>query len=115
LLRRSSNPEDRPALFAAQFALSHAAWLLFYPLAGWLGSRYGIAVAFGVLGCAAALAIGLALKVWPDVDPEAIEHQHSNLPAGHPHATGSPSRQGIRHSHPFVVDDHHPHWPREGG
>lgn len=27
LLRRSSHPEDRPALFAAQFALSHACWL----------------------------------------------------------------------------------------
>jgi len=27
LLRRSAHPEDRPALFAAQFALSHACWL----------------------------------------------------------------------------------------
>jgi MFS family permease len=115
LLRRSSSREDLPALFAAQFALSHAAWLVFYPLAGWLGSRYSIAVAFVVLGCAAALAMGLALRVWPSLDPEAIEHEHSNLPAGHPHAKGSPSGQGIRHSHPFVVDDQHPHWPREGG
>jgi MFS family permease len=115
LLRRSSNPQDRPALFAAQFALSHAAWLLFYPLAGWLGSHHGIAVAFGVLGCAAGLAIGLALMAWPSLDPESIEHKHPNLPAGHPHATGSMSCQGMRHSHPFVIDDHHPRWPREGG
>jgi MFS family permease len=115
LLRRSSNPQDRPALFAAQFALSHAAWLLFYPLAGWLGSHHGIAVAFGVLGCAAGLAIGLALMAWPSLDPESIEHGHPNLPAGHPHATGSMSCQGMRHSHPFVIDDHHPRWPREGG
>jgi MFS family permease len=115
LLRRSSNPQDRPALFAAQFALSHAAWLLFYPLAGWLGSHHGIAVAFGVLGCAAGLAIGLALMAWPSLDPESIEHEHPNLPAGHPHATGSMSCQGMRHSHPFVIDDHHPRWPREGG
>lgn len=28
LLRRSAQPEDRPAIFAAQFALSHACWLL---------------------------------------------------------------------------------------
>lgn len=35
LLRRSSHPEDRLALFAAQFALSHAGWFLFYPF-GWL-------------------------------------------------------------------------------
>ncbi|MFM9776364.1 MFS transporter, partial [Streptomyces galilaeus] len=27
LLRRSSQAEDRPALFAAQFALSHVCWL----------------------------------------------------------------------------------------
>jgi predicted MFS family arabinose efflux permease len=113
LLRRSSNPEDRPALFAAQFALSHASWLLFYPLAGWLGANYGIPVTFGVLGGAAALAMGLALRVWPSQDPEAVEHEHSNLPAGHPHAIGAgPSSQGILHSHPFVVDDSHPHWPR---
>jgi MFS family permease len=112
LLRRSSNPEDRPALFAAQFALSHASWLLFYPLAGWLGARFGMPVAFGVLGLAAALAIGLALRVWPALDPEVIEHEHLNLPVGHPHAVGAgtPS-QGIRHSHPFVVDAYHPHWP----
>ena len=37
LLRRSSGPEDRSALFAAQFALSHACWLVSYPLTGVLG------------------------------------------------------------------------------
>ncbi len=112
LLRRSSNPEDRPALFAAQFALSHASWLLFYPLAGWLGANYGMPVTFGVLGCAAALAVWVALRVWPALDPEVIEHEHSNLPAGHPHAIGARTPgKGMRHSHPFVVDDSHPHWP----
>ncbi len=34
LLRRSSSPEDRPALFAAQFALSHVCRLITYR---WLG------------------------------------------------------------------------------
>lgn len=34
LVRRSSAEEDRPAYFAAQFSLSHACWLLSYPLAG---------------------------------------------------------------------------------
>jgi MFS family permease len=42
LLRHSARPADRPAVFAAQFALSHACWLLTYPLAGWLGSSAGI-------------------------------------------------------------------------
>ena len=27
--------EDRPALFAAQFTLSHCGWLATYPLSGW--------------------------------------------------------------------------------
>jgi MFS family permease len=39
LLRRSATPGDRPAVFAAQFALSQVAWLLTYPLAGWLGAK----------------------------------------------------------------------------
>ena len=38
LLRRSAHAEDRPAIFAAHFALSHACWLICYPLAG----RFGI-------------------------------------------------------------------------
>jgi MFS family permease len=39
LLRRSAHVPDRPAVFAAQFALSHACWLVTYPLAGWLGEN----------------------------------------------------------------------------
>jgi MFS family permease len=113
LLRRSSNPEDRPALFAAQFALSHACWLLFYPLAGWLGARFGMPVTFAVLGSAAALAAWVATLVWPPQDPESIEHEHPDLPAGHAHGVGT-TEQGGRHSHPFVIDDHHPHWPNLG-
>jgi len=41
LLRRSAHAGDRPALFAAQFALSHACWLLTYKLAEWLGRGRG--------------------------------------------------------------------------
>lgn len=116
LLRRSSNPEDRPALFAAQFALSHACWLLFYPLAGWLGTRYGMPVSFSVLGGAGAMAVWIAVTVWPSRDPDVIEHEHPELPAGHAHTQGAiVTGDGVRHAHPFVVDDHHPHWPSMGG
>lgn len=111
LLRRSSNPEDRPALFAAQFALSHACWLLFYPLAGWLGTRYGMPVTFAILGSAAALAVWVTSMVWPSQEPEMIEHEHTEFSPGHTHGATS---HGIRHSHPFVIDDHHPSWPRSG-
>ncbi|MBX4377514.1 MFS transporter, partial [Mycobacterium tuberculosis] len=68
LLWRSSHQEDRPALFAAQFALSHVSWLVFYPLAGWLGAHYSMTVAFVVLGGAAALAVWAAFRVWPSID-----------------------------------------------
>ena len=114
LLWRSSHQEDRPALFAAQFALSHVSWLVFYPLAGWLGARYSMVVAFAVLGGAAALAVWAAFRVWPSIDLTEIEHEHANLPEGHAHATGSLTSNGIRHSHPFVVDDYHPRWPSSG-
>ena len=49
LLRRSANAEDRPAVFAAQFALSHGCWLITYPLAGQIGAAIGQVAAFAVL------------------------------------------------------------------
>lgn len=115
LLRRSAHPQDRPALFAAQFALSHACWLLFYPLAGWLGTRWGMPVTFVVLGCAGALAGWVASRIWPAQDPQVIEHDHPNLPAGHTHIRGAVETGGRpRHAHSFVVDDDHPFWPDPG-
>lgn len=116
LLRRSAQPEDRPALFAAQFALSHACWLIFYPLAGWLGARMGMPPTFACLGLAALMAVLVALRVWPAHDPDVIEHEHADLPAGHAHLhDGTPAAHGLRHAHPYVVDDHHPRWPGPGG
>jgi MFS family permease len=112
LLRRSAHPEDRPAIFAAQFALSHACWLLFYPLAGWLGTNHGMPVTFAILGGTGALAAWVAFWIWPANDQDVIEHDHPNLPAGHVHTqAASGTGQQVRHAHAFVVDDHHPHWP----
>jgi MFS family permease len=108
LLRRSSRPEDRPALFAAQFALSHACWLVAYPLAGWAGSTFGLPVAAVVLASLASVSIGFALSVWPSDDPETMEHSHNDLPIDHPHLVEA---HGHRHSHPFVIDDIHAAWP----
>ncbi|MBX3608689.1 MAG: MFS transporter [Hydrogenophaga sp.] len=96
LLRRSAHPADRPALFAAQFALSHACWLLFYPLAGWAGAHWGMRATFAVLGVAVLLALCVAWWVWPADDPEVIEHDHDD---------------GTHHAHAFWIDDQHPHWP----
>jgi len=111
LLRRSAHPEDRPALYAAQFALSHACWLIAYPLAGWSGATFGLAVVAIVLALLAIVAIGIAFAVWPSDDPEVVEHRHDELPADHPHlAVGGHSH---RHAHAFVIDDMHLAWPHE--
>ncbi|MBB4016412.1 MFS family permease [Chelatococcus caeni] len=113
LLRRSSHPEDRPALFAAQFALSHACWLVTYPAAGWLGATVGLPFTFTALGIAAGLAVVLAMRLWPAPDPDEIEHIHTSLEDGHPHlADAVPIAGGHRHRHAFVIDRLHPQWPR---
>jgi len=114
LLRRSARPEDRPALFAAQFALSHACWLLTYPVAGWLGAKVGLHATFAVLGLTAGVAVFLALRLWPAQDPDEIDHVHTTLPDDHPHvAHAERVGQGYRHRHSYVIDTHHAQWPRE--
>ncbi len=65
LLRRSAASEDRPALFAAQFALSHACWLVTYPLSGWLMTRFGTVAALLGLAGLGVLGIVAALRLWP--------------------------------------------------
>ncbi|GAB5437654.1 MFS transporter [Falsiruegeria mediterranea] len=104
LLRRSSQPEDRPALFAAQFTLSHACWLISYPLSGWLMSAFGATPTLVVLGVGGAASLMIALVLWPSRDPDIIAHSHPDLPPDHPHLQGG-------HSHPYVIDDLHRHWP----
>jgi MFS family permease len=112
LLRRSSTEVDRPALFAAQFALSHACWLITYPLAGWLGARFGQTTSFVSLGILASAAVLLSARLWPAEDPVELLHRHENLPGGHPHLASAiaPLHQDT-HSHAFVIDDEHRQWP----
>lgn len=109
LLRRSSNDESRPSIFAAHFAASHACWLLTYPLAGWLGSLIGLTATALVLAAIAAAGVVMAFLVWPAADPSDIEHDHADLPADHPHLREHASG---RHRHTLVIDDLHRHWPR---
>lgn len=107
LLTRSAHPEDRPAVFAAQFTLSHACWLVLYPLAGWLMTRYGTTVAMAILASAAVLGLSMAIRVWPRGSRAAVIHTHPDLPADHPHLAGPDP-----HAHPIVIDELHPHYPR---
>lgn len=108
LLRRSANPEDRPALFAAQFALSHACWLIAYPLAGVVGDRLGLNNVAMLLAALAASGMMLAILVWPTADPDVVPHDHPELPKGHPHLREGHSADG---EHAYVIDDLHPAWP----
>ena len=61
LLRRNTTEQNRPTVFAAQFSLSHACFLLTYPLAGAMGAVIGLPavalllVALGTLGALVAL------------------------------------------------------------
>ncbi len=108
LLRRSSQPSDRPALFAAQFALSHACWLITYPLAGWLGAAAGMPAVLIVLGLITAFGVAMAALLWPVIDPETVFHEHPDLSSDHPHLDDG----ARRHKHAFVIDDLHPRWPK---
>jgi len=115
LLRRSAHDEDRPAVFTAQFALSHACWLLTYPLAGWIGHALGMGSAMLLLGAVALIGAVAAWLVWPADDPDVVEHVHDDLPADHPHLKNAVQKgKAWRHRHVFVIDDEHRAWPTQG-
>jgi len=64
LLRRNSTERTRPSVFAAQFSLSHACFLLTYPLAGALSAEIGltnVALTLGGIGVVGAM---LAAATW---------------------------------------------------
>ena len=112
VLARSAARADRPAVFAAQFSLSHAGWLLAYPLAGALGAWLAPEPALALL-CLLSLGVtALALRVWPAEDPLVRPHAHPDLPADHPHLRAHPAGAGRQHEHDFHIDDLHPHWPQ---
>ena len=110
LLRRSAHPEDRPAVFAAQFALSHACWLICYPLAGRFGAAFGLQSTFIIMSLIGLVGVGLALVLWPVSDSSDITHDHPDLPSDHPHLREHADRG--EHRHPFIVDDLHRDWTR---
>ncbi len=112
LLRRSAQPEDRPAIFAAQFALSHVCWLFAYPIAGRLGAGIGLDLTFVVMGGLAAFGAVLALRIWPAADTESVSHAHPDLSEDHPHLR---EHGTAKHRHPVVIDDLHQSWPRATG
>ena len=65
LIRRHVAAGDHGAAFAAQFSLSHACWLLTYPLAGWLGAGGRLTTAAVTLAVVCLVAATTALATWP--------------------------------------------------
>jgi MFS family permease len=72
LVRRAGSAEERPALFATQFSLSHACWLATYPMAGVLGATLGLAGTAWLLAALAAVAVLLAALAWPAAERRAL-------------------------------------------
>lgn len=68
LLRAYSDEQNRPAVFTAQFSLSHSCFILTYPLAGWVGAQIGQISASLALTVLATLAALVAARLWPARD-----------------------------------------------
>jgi len=79
LLTRTARPEDRPAVFAAQFTLSHACWLLLYPLAGWIMTKTTPAETLGLMTLAAVPGLLIAALIWPR-GRKAVSKEHPDTP-----------------------------------
>ncbi|MYR47715.1 MFS transporter [Streptomyces sp. SID4928] len=68
VLRASVEPNALPGAFAAQFSLSHLAWLITYPIAGWLGKNAGLTPTWTILAILAVTGTTGALLLWPRHD-----------------------------------------------
>lgn len=110
LLRRSVNEGDWRAVFAAQFALSQACWLIAYPIARYLGASLGQHAALTGLGLLSATGFVLGLVLWPRADPEFVLHCHDGLLLDHEHISTMDSTN-VR-GRAFVIDDLLLQWPK---
>lgn len=61
LLRRNSTEDNRASVFAAQFSLSHACYLVTYPIAGFLGAASGFFTCILALALIAGVGLAIAL------------------------------------------------------
>ena len=87
VLRGSVEPNRIPEVFAAQFSLSHLAWLITYPISGWLGTSAGFTITWLVLAILAAVGATGALALWPAHD------RGESVSAPTTHARSEPSTQ----------------------
>jgi hypothetical protein len=130
VVNRSSSVADRPSYFSAQFSLTHACWMIAYPVAGQLGVLLGIETTAFLFAMAIASFTALGAMLWPGDETPALEHTHDSLAHSHGHTHDDHHQHhdevatddeephkhehkhaGVTHSHVFFIDDHHPHWP----
>lgn len=71
VIRSAVRPSELPAAFAAQFSLSHMAWLLTYPIAGWVGTAAGFTWAWSLLAALAVTGAIGAVLLWPATTQQA--------------------------------------------
>jgi H+ antiporter protein len=110
LIRKSASSENRTSLFAAQFAFSHACWLITYPFVGWLSSNFGTLFTFLPMAVIALVAMTFAYVIWPKQDDSVLAHTHDDLPADHEHLVSN--HHNCKHAHEYVIDEYHQHWPK---
>lgn len=60
----ASDSTHRAELFAAQYGLSHCAWLVLYPLVGALVGMFSFSVAFALLAFLALIATVISYFIW---------------------------------------------------
>lgn len=111
VITRSADRDARASVFAAQFSLSHAGWLIAYPFAGWLGSLVSLEAALLILSGASAVVAAITMRVWPADDPLERQHSHPDLPDDHPHLRQVPPvGKHHQHIHAYHIDELHPTW-----
>ncbi|CAL9584163.1 hypothetical protein SUDANB120_05111 [Streptomyces sp. enrichment culture] len=96
LVRRAVPAGRRTEAFAAQFSLSHACWLLTYPLAGWVGATAGLTAAAAALGVLAAGSALAAAALWcpspePATEPAAAAAREADRPSPRPEPAPAPA------------------------
>ncbi|WP_342745493.1 MFS transporter [Sinomonas mesophila] len=93
LLRQASTEETRPYVFTAQFSLSHACYIVSYPLAGIVGAAAGLGPTSLALTILAIMGAVGAFLSWPRHDARATATKSLEHGDEQPAAPGSQSRR----------------------
>ncbi|SDH61060.1 Predicted arabinose efflux permease, MFS family [Rhodococcus triatomae] len=98
ILRREVDPAEWPSVFAAQFSLSHACFLVTYPVAGWVGAadQSVAAVLLAVLATLAAVTAARARGETGDEKRDGVAAGDGSCSGGEGGEPGPSGRAGSR-------------------